>query len=174
MGREEIELTIREAIPDDAEKLLAFIKETASQTDFLTLDKEGLSLTVREERVHLAKLYQSINNVLFVALDSKEVIGTASLHASSQSKIAHIAELGIVIHKDYWGIGLGSILMEELLDWAETSNQIMRIELKVQEQNDRARKLYEKFGFIEEALMKRGMKVNEEFQSVYLMSKMIH
>lgn len=174
MSREEIELTIREAIPDDAEKILSFLKETAVQTDFLTPDVEGLDLTIRQERQHLAKLYDSKNNVLFVALNNEGIIGTASLHASNEPKITHIGELGIVIQKEYWGIGLGSILMEELLAWAEMSEQITRIELKVQEQNERARKLYEKFGFIEEAVMQRGVKVKGDYRTVCLMSKLIN
>ena len=71
-------------------------------------------------------------------------------------------------------MGLGSILMEELLIWAQESQMIYRIELTVQEQNTTAIYLYEKFGFQKEALMARGARADDgRFLNVWLMSKMI-
>lgn len=173
MSEESIDLIIREAIPDDAAALLRFMKETAEQTDFLTLETENREITVEEEAQYLANLFDSANNCLMVALDGDRMIGAASVHASGETKTRHIGDIGIVVHQDYWEIGLGTILMEELIFWANEMSVLKRLQLEVQERNVRARKLYEKFGFQTEAVMERGLYVNEKYLSVCLMSLLI-
>ena len=171
---EELDVTIREAIPEDAGKLLKTTRQIGRETEFLVMDEKGINLPEELLAIQLEDIYESPNNVLFVALLGEQIIGTASLKGSNEKRIAHIAELGISILKDYWGMGLGSILMEELLIWAQESQMIYRIELTVQEQNTTAIYLYEKFGFQKEALMARGARADDgRFLNVWLMSKMI-
>lgn len=165
----EIELTIREAVPDDAEELLRFLKETAVQTPFL-LEESEPKQTIAEQMESLAAIYDSTNNVLIIALDGEKIIGTVSIYASSKSRIEHIGDLGIVVDQEYWGIGLGSVLMEEAMYWAQESTILKRIELKVQKRNLRAQNLYKKFGFKEEAVLAYGVKIDNEYLPVVLMS----
>lgn len=171
--REEIECVIREAIPSDAEQILKLLNETAKQTGFMTLGREGVGVTVEEEQKQLDHIFSSSNNSVFVALVSEEVIGIASVHASDKPKIEHIGEIGIVIDENYWGFGLGTMMMEEVLLWADDSPLLSRLELKVQERNSRARHMYEKLGFKLEAIMERGVKDEGQLLNVCLMSKMI-
>lgn len=171
---EELDLTIREAIPEDAAELLKMTRQIGRETEFLVMDEKGINLPEELLAIQLEDIYESPNNTLFVALFGEQIIGTASLKSSNEKRIAHIAELGISILKDYWGMGLGSVLMEELLIWAQESQTVYRIELTVQEQNTTAIHLYEKFGFQKEALMARGARSDDgRFLNVWLMSKMI-
>lgn len=171
---EELDLTIREAIPEDAAELLKMTRQIGRETEFLVMDEKGINLPEELLAIQLEDIYESPNNTLFVALLGEQIIGTASLKGSNEKRIAHIAELGISILKDYWGMGLGSVLMEELLIWAQESQTVYRIELTVQEQNTTAIHLYEKFGFQKEALMARGARSDDgHFLNVWLMSKMI-
>lgn len=170
----EVEFTIREAIPTDAAEILRALKIIGSQTPFLVMDEKGLEMTIEEMSENLENLYDSQNNVLMVALADNKVIGTASVKASAKKRMEHIGEIGISILKDYWGFGLGSLMMEELIDWAKESDVIRRLELTVQHRNQRAVHVYEKIGFVTEAIMPRGAKTDEgEFLDVHLMSMMI-
>lgn len=172
---EAVELTIREAVPADAAELLKTTRQIGQETEFLVMDEKGINLPEELLAIQLEDIYESPNNTLFVALLGDKIVGTASLKGASEKRIAHIAELGISILKDYWGMGLGSILMEELIDWAEATNMIYRIKLTVQEQNTAAIHLYKKFGFEQEAVMARGARGDDgRFLNVLLMSKMIH
>ncbi|WP_080145625.1 GNAT family N-acetyltransferase [Marinilactibacillus piezotolerans] len=171
--REEIEIGIREAIPTDAEALLDCLERTAVQTGFMTMGEEGSGLTVEEESQHIANIYDSPNNCLIVALIEDKIIGMATIHASNKPKIQHIGELGIVVDKEYWGFKIGTELLQEVLDWAEASEMINRIELKVQKRNERAIHLYEKYGFELEGIMERGVKDNGEYLPVCMMAKLI-
>ena len=170
----EVEFTIREAIPDDAADILQALRIVGRETPYLVMDEKGMEMTPEEMSENLANLYESPNNVLMVALADGKVIGTASVKASAKKRMEHIGEIGISILKDYWGFGLGSLMMEELIEWAQESEMIRRLELTVQHRNQRAVHVYEKIGFTTEAIMPRGAKTDDgEFLDVHLMSMMI-
>lgn len=171
---EEIDCMIREAIPSDAEAVIDLLNRTATQTGFMTQGEEGVGLSVEEEAKELDKIYSSENNSVLLAIVDKQVIGIASIHGSSKPKIKHIGEIGIVIDKDFWGMGLGRMMMEELLEWANESKVLKRLQLQVQHRNSRARALYESLGFDLEAIMKHGVKDGGEYLDVCLMSKLIN
>ncbi|MBP2098303.1 GNAT family N-acetyltransferase [Enterococcus rivorum] len=170
----EVEVTVREAIPDDAAEILTTLKLIGSETPYLVMDDKGLAMSVEEMAQNLADMYDSPNNVLLVALVDCKIVGTASVKASNKGRMEHIGEIGISILKDYWGFGLGRLMMEEVLQWSKESGIIRRLELTVQERNQRAVSLYEKIGFKTETIMERGAKTDTgEFLNVHLMSKMI-
>ena len=61
-------------------------------------------------------------------------------------KTSHRATIAIAILKDYWNLGIGSAMFEELVAAAQKhGTEIM--ELEFIEGNERAKHLYEKFGF---------------------------
>lgn len=171
----EVEITIREAIPSDAERLLATTRKIGQETDYLIMDEVGLALTEADLAYSLADLYESDTNILFVAFLDEELVGMASVQASDKYRVAHIGEVGICILKEYWGFGLGTELLYTVLDWAAENPVIRRLELTVQERNQRAVHLYEKVGFETEAIMKRGNRTDTgEFIDVRLMSLLIN
>ncbi|WP_208559207.1 GNAT family N-acetyltransferase [Marinilactibacillus kalidii] len=171
--REEIEISIREAIPSDAASLLACLEKTALQTGYMTMGEEGSGLSVEEEAHHIAEIYDSEINCLIVALLGEEIIGMATIHAVDKPKIKHIGELGIVVDKTYWGFKIGTELLKEVMHWADESEVIERIELKVQQRNERAIHLYEKYGFELEGIMQKGVRDNGEFLPVCMMAKLV-
>lgn len=171
---EEIVLTIREAVPEDAENLLAMMQKVGEETDFLVMDEKGISLTPATLAIEIDYLRYSINNLLLVAIIDETIIGTISVRAAEQYRISHVGEIGISILKEYWGLGIGTMMLEEALFWAKENGVLLRLELDVQTRNKRAVHLYKKLGFQIEATMERGMrKDNGEFLDVYRMSLLI-
>lgn len=170
---EEIEIVIREALPEDAEALLNFLGKVALETNFLSMDAEDFQLSVEEEAHHLTRILESENNCLFVARFGELIIGTASIAGNKEKKLRHIGELGVTVASEYWGFGLGTNLVAELIEWAEQSGIIRRIELTVQARNQRAIDLYRKMGFVQEGVLQRGVFSEGQFLDVYLMSCMI-
>lgn len=172
--KETFDVVIREAVPDDAENILAASKQIGSETDYLVMDEDGMELDVVDLSYQLAALYESSNNILLTAILDERIIGIASVKADHKYRVSHIGEVGISIMKEYWGLGLGSLMLEELIDWAKASGEIRRLELVVQARNQRAVHLYEKLGFKTEATMERGARNdNGYFLDTILMSKMI-
>ena len=49
--------------------------------------------------------------------------------------------------RDFWGQGIGTALMEAVIDAARENPNLLQIELEFLEGNTRAQQLYEKLGF---------------------------
>ena len=75
--------------------------------------------------------------------------------------------------KSYWGQGIATVMMEEMLDWVAEYSTLSRVELEVVAVNKKARRLYEKFGFVEEGLIKNGVKIGDGYEDIVLMAKQI-
>ncbi|QJE74276.1 GNAT family N-acetyltransferase [Aerophototrophica crusticola] len=84
-----------------------------------------------------------------VACAGDQVVGCADL-ARGKGRRAHAAMLGIGVHDDFAGRGIGSALMAALLDTADNWLDIRRVELHVFADNEPAIALYRKFGFTDE------------------------
>lgn len=83
----------------------------------------------------------------FVAEVNGQVVGSASLSARQNPRSKHCGGIGMVVHPDFWGLGIGSQLMEKLLDMADNWLNLPRVELEVAIDNPAAIHLYQKFGF---------------------------
>lgn len=170
---ETLDVILREARPNDAGNIIQFLKQVSKETPYL-LSKTN-DLTIEEEREYIEISNQRLNSLLFIAEVNDRLVGVASVTASQHEQLDHVGEIGISILKDYWGFGLGKELMHEIIRWAEQSTIIRRLELTVQERNQRAIHLYEAVGFKTEATMPRGIKIDSgELLDVRLMSLMIN
>jgi len=87
---------------------------------------------------------------LLVAEVEGKVVANAGLHRGRRPRSYHVASLGISVHDAYQGQGIGKALMAALIDAADRWLNILRIELEVYPDNERAIKLYESFGFVVE------------------------
>jgi ribosomal protein S18 acetylase RimI-like enzyme len=131
---------------EDAEKLLNYIKKSCGETDFLLRYPEEWNITVEQEVEWVNRLRSSPNTLGIACYVDGEVAGNCEISFRSGIKTSHRATVAIAILKDYWNLGIGSALFEELIAAAQKrGTEIM--ELAFIEGNDRARHLYEKFGF---------------------------
>jgi L-phenylalanine/L-methionine N-acetyltransferase len=86
---------------------------------------------------------------MFVAVVDGQVAGMAGLHVAPGRR-RHAGSVGISIHRDYQGQGIGRALMQALLNLADGYLGLLRVELEVFVDNTRAIKLYESLGFVTE------------------------
>ncbi|GFR35547.1 acetyltransferase [Thermobrachium celere] len=77
----------------------------------------------------------------------RKVVGVVGLHVNSNPRCRHSASIGIMVHKDYQGMGIGKALLKEVLDLADNWLKLVRVELCVFVDNDRAINLYKSLGF---------------------------
>ena len=170
----EYELLIREAEPGDAAELVTFVNRVSLETDFTSLDGDGILLTSEEMEIFLDKQASSDNQITLLAFLNDKIAGLVNITADQRKRVRHIADLFIVIGKRYWNNGLGSLLLEEAIEWAQASGILRRLQLTVQTRNQAAVHLYQKHGFIIEGRQERGAYIEEgNFIDVYLMGKLI-
>ncbi|HET1270629.1 TPA: GNAT family N-acetyltransferase [Streptococcus pneumoniae] len=170
----EYELLIREAEPKDAAELVAFLNRVSLETDFTSLDGDGILLTSEEMEIFLNKQASSDNQITLLAFLNGKIAGIVNITADQRKRVRHIGDLFIVIGKRYWNNGLGSLLLEEAIEWAQASGILRRLQLTVQTRNQAAVHLYQKHGFVIEGSQERRAYIEEgKFIDVYLMGKLI-
>ena len=170
----EYELLIREAEPGDAVELVTFLNRVSLETDFTSLDGDGILLTGEEMEVFLNKQASSDNQITLLAFLNDKIAGIVNITADQRKRVRHIGDLFIVIGKKYWNNGLGSLLLEEVVEWAQASGILRRLQLTVQTRNQAAVHLYQKHGFVIEGRQERGAYIEEgDFIDVYLMGRLI-
>ena len=153
-------MTYRNPCGDDAAEMIRYIKSVGGESDNLTFGSEGLPLTEEQERAFLSKT--NPNAYIIIAVDDDgRITGDASLERGPR-RLSHAAELGISTLKAYWGQGIGSRLMEEMISYAKI-NGITKINLRVRADNERAKALYKKFGFVKEGDDRRMMRIDGEY-----------
>ena len=156
-------ITYREAEPSDAGKFLEYSKIVGSETDNLTFGAEGLSLTISQEADFIRKFAGNPESLMIVAFDEGELIGTGAVSVvSGKPRFAHRREIAISVRKDYWGKGIGTGIMNVLMDFAKKSGAEV-LELEVRSDNEAAISLYKKFGFEKIGTNEKFFKINGEF-----------
>ena len=116
------------------------------------------------------------NNHQFVAvikndLGEETIIGVAGFSIFANPRLRHSASLGIMVHKDYQGMGVGKALMQALIDIADNWLMLVRMELTVFEDNQKAITLYEKFGFEKEGIKKQAGIRNGQYVNEIMMAR---
>ena len=153
----------REAEPSDAGKFLEYCKIVGSETDNLTFGAEGLPLTISQEADFIRKFAGNPGSIMIVAFDEGELIGTGAVSVvSGKPRFAHRREIAISVRKDYWGKGIGTGIMNVLMDFAKKSGAEV-LELEVRSDNEAAISLYKKFGFEKIGTNEKFFKMNGEF-----------
>jgi len=166
--------TIREATPDDAERILIHNDLIANEPNNGIIRGPGEGMTVEEERAFLTTSLASDNSVFLIAVTpSGEVIGVTGLQGGRRKAVRHNGGVGISVNREWRDKGLGTALLQHLIEWAKASNVIKRVELEVQTHNKRAIHVYEKLGFKMEGKRLAAMYKDGRYIDVYLMALLL-
>ncbi len=90
---------------------------------------------VQDERMHV-----------FVADISDKVVGIVSVRVG-RGRESHVGDIAMAVHDKYQGQGIGKMLMLTVIDLADNWLNLVRLELDVYTDNERALRLYKKFDF---------------------------
>lgn len=161
-------IIIREATAADAAACMEHSRRVGAETENLSFGADGFPISLEGEKEYIEMMHADPHSVLYVAVRGDEVVGTVSLNGLPR-RMSHRAELGITVLMSEWGKGLGSRLMETVIDFAEKSG-IEIIELAVRSDNERAIRLYNKHGFESIGEYKSYFKIDEKYADFKLMN----
>jgi len=158
-------MLIREVRPSDFEDIvttfLSFFPEAETDPSFgLVLYRQRPSM--EDERDWFSRVMSGIkegNMIMMVAEVDSHVVGWCDVRrVLPKSPADHRGEFGICVKKEFRGQGIGEALMRAILEKCRGRFEV--IELGVFTNNQRAKKLYETFGFkkygTREYAIKRG------------------
>lgn len=139
-------ILLRQPTDSDASQLIYYLTRVSSETDFLLRSPSECNLTVQEEVMYIRRSNRD-KYLLFVVCEYQDqIVGTFSLRFNTMLKTRHRAEVGIAITQNAWGLGIGTIMFEEMIKIAR-EHGVEQLELDFIDGNKRAESLYTKMGF---------------------------
>lgn len=158
---------IRRAEPSDARAIKQIYECKNAYSSTLQLPHP--SLTLWEKRTTDVP----DNVFVYVALVDGEIVGNLGFEVCTSPRRRHVASLGMGVKDDVQGRGVGSALLDTVIDLADNWLNLKRIELTVYSDNVRAINLYKKFGFAVEGESKAYAFRNGEYVSAYHMARVL-
>jgi RimJ/RimL family protein N-acetyltransferase len=167
-------LVIREAVPADAEQLIAHIQRIGNEPNNTIIGGPGeFNLTIEEERDLIEEYAAAANSIWLVAEADGQIVGVLNCRGGRRQAVRHSASLGISVYQDWRDKGVGGALMNRLVEWARHNPLITRLELEVFTDNPRAIHLYEKVGFEIEGCKRRAVLKENGYHDTYVMSLLV-
>lgn len=109
---------------------------------------------------------------LVACLDA-EVVGQIGLFTfPNHPRRRHVGQIGMAVRDDWQGRGVGSALMQAVVDLADNWLNLSRLELEVFTDNPPAIALYNKFGFVTEGTFKNFAYRDGQYVDVYAMARL--
>lgn len=142
------DISVRAAEPAD----MARVAEVLGQPRAVwgTLQTPFIPVALREHRYDAT----DPNHRQLVSEIDGRIVGCIGLHRETMHRRSHVASIGMAVHDDFAGRGVGTALMAAVVDLADRWWNIRRLELNVYADNTRAIALYERFGFQREGLLR--------------------
>src|SRR4030042_3361388 len=159
----------------DAEIMRDYITTISKERTFISYQGEPLSL--EEEKRFVGSQVGKIKEgkcVVLLVFSENILVGVANLDLGERTS-KHIANLGISIAKGFRDEGIGSKLLETLLDeGTKNLKDLEIIKLTVFSSNAGAISLYKKFGFKEYGRLPDGVKLEGSYVDQVKMYKSLN
>lgn len=155
------DVLIRNAHTSDAGAILEIKNGVISEQVYMLRETDEANLSTDSEQSDILDHLGKDGSVYIVAESGEQVLGFIEFLNGSLKRTRHSGMFSVYIRKDYRGDGIGSLLLGELLKWAERHPLIEKITLAVFSTNSKAIELYRKFGFDIEGYCPRDMKLSD-------------
>lgn len=128
----------------------------------------------KQQRNWIENILANDNETMLVAETSMGVVGWIVFLSSNRLRLSYTGSFGMMVDKDFRNKGIGKLLIEGLLGWADSNPLIEKVSLGVFSTNDRAIALYKKMGFIQEGRKIKEFKMDSgEYVDDILMYKFV-
>ena len=163
-------LVLRDPAEADAPEMVEYLKIVGGETDYLLCDENGIEgLTPEGEVGWIRGTLEAKNTKMFVGTIDDEIVLVCDVRAAARPRVSHCAEVAISVKRSCWHVGVGSIAMQAMIDFAKSTGELKQLSLEVREGNERAIALYRRFGFVEVGQHKGRVCVRGEYFDEILM-----
>ncbi|MGE4585036.1 MAG: N-acetyltransferase family protein [Sphaerochaeta sp.] len=154
-------VVVRSLEKNDAEATVSFVGRIYGSSPYLARYPEEWNVRTEEEQAFIQTVNTSRNRVMLGAFFEGNQIAIADFSpVSANSKMRHRSICAISIEPSFQGKGLGTILMQTLIDLARAAG-FEQLELEVVSTNEAAVHLYRKVGFVKVGTITHGFKTKE-------------
>ena len=139
---------LRSPREEDIQGVLDYLRISAGETEFiLRYPEECDRYTWENEKELFEKNNAAPDRAMIVCIVDGRVAGNCIIAFGSKLKTRHQGSVAIALIKEFWGLGIGTRMFEEMIRIAEENPYALQLKLEFVEGNTRARALYEKMGF---------------------------
>lgn len=149
-------LIIRKPTMKDTPQLLKLINDLIKEKAFIVMQEEQ---NMQGEKKWLKEMIKNIKlnkSVFLIAELDGQIIGSSSISKGSTKGDMHSGEIGIIIHQNARGMGIGKKLFESVILDVKKKLKLKIITLNLAKPNKIALKLYKKCGFQVVGIIKNG------------------
>ncbi len=136
-----LEVSVRPLHPEDKEDYYNLMRHPLVGKTTLQMPSQEIWRTEDRFNTRSRHLHR------MAAIVEDKMIGVATLAQLQEPRRIHCARIGMSVHPDFWGQGVGSLLLKALIDIADNWLDLKRLELDVNTDNPAGVRLYMKHGF---------------------------
>lgn len=165
---------LRSVEEKDAADMIEYLRIVSSETPFLLRNEDEVTYTIEAEEQLLENKRKNPREIMMVAEVENIIAGNCGIVSNGNlRRIYHRCGFAIAIKETYWSIGIGSAMIEYALSLAKKMGY-EQAELEVVDGNNRAKSLYERFGFKETGKNFRALKYDDgSYKDEYKMIKIL-
>lgn len=120
------------------------------ESDFTKTEPEDLVSSVREQETWIMTMNANAGDLALLAEIDGHLVGILYCRAFKARRMSHVCAFAMSVRQQWWAQGVGTSLVQCLVDWARANPQIRKVTMRALVCNARALALYRKFGFIVE------------------------
>ncbi len=169
------EVIIRYPLESDLHSFCDYINTLSKEQTFILW--QGEQITLEEEKKYLDTQLAKISKnttVQLLAFSDNKLVGNTQINLKDKVE-KHVGVLGISLAKDFRGEGLGTLLMEKIIEEAKENLKGLKIiTLQCFANNEVAKKLYLKMGFVEFGVLPKGLIYQDQFIDRVYMYKVVN
>jgi [ribosomal protein S5]-alanine N-acetyltransferase len=168
------QLTMRHVTEHDVGLVKVFLPRIAEESTH-TLQYVGRKLP--DDAIYSRRFIDDAadpKTLILGVFDDGRMVGYLTIRptGSDHPWTTHIAVFGIMVLKEFWGQGIGGALLTAAEVHCKKS-KFRRIEARVRTKNERALRLYQRFGFVIEGTRRAAALIDGELSDEYYIAKLI-
>ncbi len=163
-------LKIRVAKITDAGAIISLLEELKVASDNMIYSGDELAVNVEQEQKIIKWFATNPNSEMLVAEVDCQIIALITIEGESYRRVKHNAELALVIKSEFWGQGIGNVLLNEAIAYAKALGKT-NLQIRVKADNDPAINLYHKCGFYQVGILNNYFINGEQQMDLLIMQK---
>ena len=166
-------LLIRLVAVEDAGALIDYAHAVSAESNFLTFGPGEFNRTLQGEEEFINQRLAADNHLFILGTVDDVVVALLNFTGGSRPRLRHSGGFGLSVRKNYWGLGIGSLMLDTLIEWARRTGIVKKINLQVRADNHRAIQLYKSKGFVREGTLHKEIYLNGKYFDNYWMGLQI-
>jgi len=150
-------IVIREGRISDSEELQKCAKSYLKSKQIPLTELEFNELAKNHEE-WIKKFIDGKNDLLLIAEHNGTIVGNIDLMINGRQMLKHTGYIGMGIHEDWQGLGIGTAMLKILIDWVDHNPDIEILWLQAFSNNEKGLRLYSNMGFEETGRQKGFIK----------------